>query len=194
MNPGEWLGIEIYTAAADETSPKAPADPVEKYKVLSSEVTWSCHVAGVECPAHYDLDIDFDYLGLNEPSFLQVSINHQGWGVYFILFFTVVRLILQVLLAKSAGLHKSAPVIQLFLFSIAIALSMAASEVASDWLITDRVFGVELDFGQPIYAYILFWVNAAVIVLLAVISIWRRSRKMSRLRPARRFDEDNEDN
>lgn len=182
MNPGEWLGIEIYTAAVDETSPTTPLEPLERYKVLNSEISWSCHVADVQCPAGYDLDVDFDYMGLNEPAFLQVSINHQGWGVYLILLFTITNSLLLVLLAKTAGMQKAATIVQFFLFSIGTALSVASAEVATDWLITDRILGIEFDFGQPIYAYVIFWLDISVIFVLATVSIWKRKGKRVRIR------------
>lgn len=167
LNPGEWLGIEIYTAAKNSTSTPTPTNSVEKYEVLSSEIKWSCHVAGVECPGTVNFDVDYNYLGLDRPAFLQVYVMHEGWGVYFILLFSIVNLHLLVLLAKYAGMNKATPIIQIILFSLAIALSIASGEVASDWLFPYML----LAFDQPIYAYMIFWVNISTIVVLAVISV-----------------------
>lgn len=178
MNPGEWLGIEIYTAATNDTNPSTPVNPSERYKLLTSEISWSCHVAGIQCPGSWDRATDFDYLELDEPAFLKVYINHQGWGVYSILLFTIASLLLQVLLAKAAGMQKASPIIQIFLFSVAIALSMASAEVAADWLFTYRLaFGVYVHRDQPIYAYVIFWLNISVIVILTVLSIRKRKNK-----------------
>ena len=65
---------------------------------------------------------------------LQVNISHEGWSVYFILLFTIVNLITMVLLGKAVGLGAASPVIQLLLFSFAIASSVSSGEVAADWL------------------------------------------------------------
>jgi hypothetical protein len=193
MNPGEWLGVEIYTAAAKDTSPAPPTDPVEKYKVLSSEVRWDCHVAGVQCPGTVDLNVDLgDPLGEDVPWFLSVAIRHEGLGVYLILLFTIISLLLMVLLAKSIGLQKAAPITQIFLFSIAVALSMASAEVASDWLITDRILGIAIDVGQPVYAYVILWLDIAVIIFLAAMYILKRKNKRARLqRPVQPEEEEN---
>ena len=186
MNPGEWLGIEIYTAATNENSPAPPADSTERYKVLSSEVKWSCHVAGVQCPGTVDIEEDLSHMGINDPDFLQVFIFHRGWGVYSIILFTIISLLLQVLLAKAAGLHKATPILQIFLFSIAITSSMASAEVAAQALFPDPIIGSD----QPIYAYILFWLNILVIIILAAISIWIRKKKRARARRRTRPNEE----
>jgi hypothetical protein len=175
MNPGEWLGIEVYTAAANKASPTTSTDSLEKYKVLSSEVTWSCHVAGVQCPGTVDWDLDFEYLKLDAPGFLQVIIHHEGWAIYFILLVSIVSLLLLVLLARSSGLHKAMPIIQIALFSVGTALSIASAEVAADWLFQDSMF--DPDQEQPIYAYIIFWLNILALIALAALSIWRRQNK-----------------
>lgn len=191
MNPREWFAIEIYTAAANPDSPAPPKDPVERYRLLSSEITWDCHVAGAQCPGELDLKVDYgDPLKEDVPLMLQVSIRHEGWGVYLILVFSVFGLLLMVLLAKSAGLQRTSPVIQIVLFSLAIALSIASAEVASDWLITDRILGVVWDEGQPVYAYIVFWTEVCIILALAAVSIRTRGKRKSRVRRrARRIDD-----
>jgi hypothetical protein len=175
MNPGEWLGIEIYTATADNSNSVPITDSAEKYRILSSEVTWSCHVAGVECPGTLDLGIDFDYLGFNAPWYLQVYVTHEGWSVYAILLFSIMSLLSMVLLAKAAGLQEANAITQILLFSIAIASSITSAEVAADWLFPDL-----LDIGQPILAWVIFWLNISAIIVLAIVAIWRKKRKAVR--------------
>ena len=180
MNPGEWFGLEIYTAAQAPDEPtvgRAPQqDATEKYKTLYSELSWSCHVAGVECPGSVDLNRDLDFIGGDAPWFLQVNISHEGWSVYFILLFTILNLITMVLLGKAAGLGAASPVIQLLLFSLAIASSVSSGEVAADWLFPGT-FEAILDLGQPLYAYIIFWLNVVIIFGLAAVSFWKRIKR-----------------
>ncbi len=184
MNPGEWLGIEIYTAAADSSDSAAPADSAERTVSLYSEIEWSCHVAGVECPG--TLDLDFDYFGLNTPWYLDVNINHKGWAVYSILLFSIISLLLMVLLGKAAGLQAAPPIIQIILFSIAISSSIASAEVAADWLFEDMFYS-----GQPIYAWVIFWFNILIIIVLAIIAFLKRRNKMPRLwRPVQQREEE----
>lgn len=174
MNPGEWLGVEIYTASAEGVTSSPPTDSIEKYKSLSSEISWSCHVAGVECPSTENLDDDFDYFGFNAPWYLQVSIAHEGWSVYAILLFSVISLLLMVLLAKASGLQRINPIIQIILFSIAAVLSISSAEVIADWLLPNLFYE-----GQPIYAWIIFWLNISAIIVLAIAAAWKRKRKGS---------------
>jgi hypothetical protein len=182
MNPGEWLLIEIYTAAADPNGYSAPKDSTESYKELSSEVTWTCHAANVECPASLDLQRDFDYMDFNEPSFLQVYVMHTGWSVYFIVLFTILNLIVLVLLGRTAGLSDRPPATQLILFSLAIASSISSAEILADWLLPYHVFGIRLHDSQPAFAWLIFAVNITIIVWMAVISI-RKRRTTRRKRP-----------
>jgi hypothetical protein len=103
MNPNEWFGVEIYASAIEVTPPPSPTPSLssaEEYKVLASEIAWSCHVAGVRCPA--TLDIDLDFTGFIEPWYLDVHLAHTGWAVYGLVFFTTLNLILLVSLAKKA--------------------------------------------------------------------------------------------
>ncbi|MDT5060206.1 MAG: hypothetical protein QOH63_665 [Acidobacteriota bacterium] len=185
MNSGEWLGIEIYTAAAEGTDSVIPADSVEKYKTLSSEISWSCHVAGVECPGTWDLDVDFDYWGFNAPWYLQVNVTHRGWSVYAILLFSIISLLLMVLLARASGWQTVSPIIQIVLFSMAIALSISSAEVAADWLFPNLFYD-----GQPVYAWVIFWLDVSAIIVLAVVAIWKRKRKIARLRRPVQQDEE----
>ncbi len=184
MNPGEWLGVEIYTSAT-EGNYTAPKDSTEKYKELSSEVTWSCHVANVECPGQIDLQRDYDYAGFDQPSFLEVYVMHQGWSVYFIALFTIINLIVLVLLAKTAGFQNFAAWLQLLLFALGIASSVASAEIMADWLLPFRVFGVRLFDEQPIYAWIIFWTNNLIMVALLAISLLRRRKTKRRQRSSR---------
>jgi hypothetical protein len=180
MNPGEWFGIEIYTSAQDSDNSKLPAptppDQAEKTRRLHSEISWSCHVAGVQCPGQWDFGLDFEFLGTDAPWFLQISVDHEGWAVYVIVLFTVVNLLLMVLLAKTARLGEARPAIQVILFSLAIASSLASAEVATDWLFPDRILGVVFDLGQPLFAYTIFWLNVSIIIGLAAISILKKKR------------------
>src|SRR6266404_1073944 len=91
MNPDEWFGVEIYTSTIDPDKYVPPKDSTEKYKELSSEVSWSCHVANVQCPAAIDLESDYGFV--RQPDFLEVSVIHMGWSVYFIIIFDVLNLI-----------------------------------------------------------------------------------------------------
>lgn len=183
MNPGEWGAIEIYTAAKDAAVPptSTPKTSVEKYKDLSSEISWSCHVAGVQCPGSWDFDIDFDYLGFDGPWYLQVYVSHQGWEIYFILLFTIANLITMVLLAKAVGFQRLGMVSQLLLFSVAIAASVGSADVASDWLFPD-IF----DFGQPLYAYVIFWVDIGIVLVLGVVAVLKRKSRNSLRTPAQK--------
>ena len=173
MNPGEWTGVEIYTAAADPSSYSAPRDTTEKYKELSSEVTWNCHIANVECPGSYDLEKDFEFLGVGEPSFLQVYVMHQGWSVYAIVFFTILMLVALVLVGAAAGLKSLATPGQILLFCCGIALSLASAEVLADWLFPYRVFGTKLYEEQPVYAWIILWGYVLIVTALAITSMVR---------------------
>ncbi len=185
MNPGEWLGVELYTSTTETDSYTAPKDSTEKYKELSAEVTWSCHMANVECPGQIDLQRDYDYAGFGQPSFLEVYVMHQGWSVYFIVLFTIVNLIVLVLLARTAGFQKFASWLQLLLFALGIASSIASAEIMADWLLPFRVFGVRLHDEQPVYAWIIFWTNISIMVALLAISILRRRKTKRRNRSNR---------
>src|SRR5207248_3750304 len=99
----------------------------EEYKELSSEISWSCHLANVECPAAIDLGIDYDFV--SQPEFLEVSVIHIGWSVYFIVVFDILNLIVLVVLARSAGIQDLASWLQLLLFALAIAFSIATAEI-----------------------------------------------------------------
>jgi hypothetical protein len=177
MNPREWLAIEIYTAATKD-SPLSPNTAGEKYEALSKEVNWSCHVAGVQCPSPLDFDLDLGNVwGVNDPWYLQVYIMHTGRSVYSILFFSIVSLLMMVLLAKASGLQKASPIIQIVLFSIGIASSIASAEVISQWL-----FPEWFDLGQPVYAWVIFWSNLSIIIVLALVAIWKRKSQKARVR------------
>lgn len=96
--------------------------------------------------------------------------------MYFIVLFTIVNLLLMVILGKTARLHEAMPLIQVVLFSLAVASSIASAEIAADWLFPDSVFGILLDLGQPLYAYIIFWLNVSIIIGLAAIPILKKKK------------------
>ena len=174
------MGIEIYTAASEDSDHQPPKDATEKYAQLSSELTWTCRVANCDCPGSLDLSRDFEGYGFDDPLFLQVSIMHVGWSVYFIVVFAVINLNMFVLLGRGAGLQRLSIGNQLALFSVANALSIASGEVAADWLLPYKLFGHVMNFGQPLYAYLLFWLDIAILIVLA---LWILSKKTKRRRP-----------
>jgi hypothetical protein len=182
MNPGEWFGVEIYTSSNDPANYTPPRDSTEKYKEISSEISWSCHVASVECPGQVDLQRDYDYAGFDEPAFLEVYVMHQGWSVYFMVLFCIVNLITLVLLAKSAGIQNVAAWLQLVLFALGIASSIASAEIMADWLLPFRVFGIKLYDEQPAAAWIIFWSNISIMAILLMISILRKRKAKPRRR------------
>ena len=57
MNPGEWFRLEIYTA--DQIAQGTPSpDPTADLKFIThGDVTWSCHIADVKCPADRYFDM-----------------------------------------------------------------------------------------------------------------------------------------
>jgi len=150
LNPGDWFGVEIYTAAAPGYSP--PADNTAKYNELGSEVTWAGRIAGVECPGKFNLQRDFPYAAFNNPEFLQVTVIHQGWSVYFILLFLVVNLVVLVMLAKTTGLGSTSALTQLLFFSLGVILSLSSAEIAADRLLPLKIFGHAMEFDQPWFA------------------------------------------
>jgi hypothetical protein len=185
MNPGEWLGLEIYTSTAEPGNYVAPKDSTEKYKELSSEVSWSCHIANIECPGQVDLQRDYDYAGFDQPTFLEVNVMHMGWSVYFIVLFDILNLIVLIVLARSAGFPSFPSWLQLILFALGIALSIATAEIMADYLLPLRVFGIRFYVEQPLYAWIIFWANIAIMIVLLVISILRKRKTKRRSRSGR---------
>lgn len=182
MNPGEWMGVEIYTSAADPNTYVSPKDSTEKYAELSSEIDWSCHVANVECPGQVDLHRDYEYAGFDQPSFLEINVMHQGWSVYFIVLFTIVNLVVLVLLGRGAGFQKISSWLQLFFFALAIAFSISSAEIMADWLLPYRVFGMKVFDGQPSIAWIIFWSNILIMVLLLVLAMVKKKKPKRRKR------------
>jgi hypothetical protein len=179
MNPGEWMTVEIYTVAAHDVT-KGSSETKQPPSVSPySEVKWSCHVAGAICPDKIDIDFDYGSLGVSKYSFLHVSVEHEGWSVYFVLLFSVLSILSHFTLAKAARLQNSTFAVQLILLSLAIILSIASADVAADWLYP-RLFEGYID--QPIYAWILFWLNVAAIIALTVIAIVKRKSRKSRVR------------
>jgi hypothetical protein len=140
MNPGEWFKVEIYTSARlpDTKAAKSPVtmntpDKKVSSQNLSSEITWSCRIADIKCPAPFRLELD--HIRFNEvPWFLQFQIRHYGWAIYFMVFFTVLNVILLLILAKSARVIQPMSVKEILIFSLGVVSSLAVSEILADWL------------------------------------------------------------
>lgn len=131
MNSGEWFRVEIYTAAAE--TPDQKAEP-EMSRVLG-DANWLCHIAGGTCPDKQDYGIPIRF---RIPALLDVSVSHEGWAVYVVVISTILNLLLLVVLAKKADLHKLRHVVQICLFSIAVATSITISDYFAGSLMEGR--------------------------------------------------------
>lgn len=170
MNPGDWYGIEIYTSRSNIN---VQSNQLDKSKSIYSEISWKCHVAGVQCPGIIDLDIDFDHYRDSVPDFMDVSIYHNGWAVYFILVFSVVSIISYVIFTNHERFDKFSNFTRYSLFSVAIVFSIASAEVAADWFFEDPIF----KHDQPLFAYIIFWLNIVIIIVLALIKALNKKHR-----------------
>jgi hypothetical protein len=65
INPNEWFKVEIYTAAAG-TGAKSPNFAENKREDADSEITWSCRIAGVQCPPTKEYQVVFANLRSRE--------------------------------------------------------------------------------------------------------------------------------
>jgi hypothetical protein len=170
MNPGEWFGIEMYTSANGTAT---QVNSSEQYDALSHEISWSCHVAEIKCPASLDLNLDLGDLGFNKPWYLQIFIYHYGGGVYVLALLTTVNLLVLVALARATRLRRSRAMIQFLLLGIAVPLSFFSGEVSVHWIIDEYPFNMEQEWGIQA----LFWVNVALIVLLSSVAIFTKRMK-----------------
>lgn len=173
MNPGEWLSIDVYTAAMDPSNYAPLSDELERYKEREGEIKWTCHIASVECPGHFDFERDSDP-SINQPAFLQVAIQHVGWSVYAIVLFAVVDLLALTLLGKRGGFSRFPTYVQLISFSIAITLSICSGEILADSIFPYRMFGMRIYDGQPMYAWVILVLNGVVLAALVVMPTFKR--------------------
>jgi hypothetical protein len=181
LNPDDWFRVEVYTAALTEESKPSrsstanvPATATDN-SVPYPEITWSCRVAGVKCPAsRLDPYILLAALSGSAPTDpLEASISaYSGWSVYFIVAFTVLNLIVLILLAKQTGLVRLRQTAQLILFAFAVFLSMACAEVLADWIFHENSLKT-----QPTAASVLLITDIIAILLLAFVgtAIHRKS-------------------
>ncbi|MDX6405023.1 MAG: hypothetical protein QOH70_2478 [Blastocatellia bacterium] len=183
MNPGDWFRVEIYTSSSLGNDKSGASPETRKSKeeqstsdILYGDVTWSCHLAGVRCPA--ERTIEGNVLGFGNPWFLQVYVYHIGWSVYFITAFTILNLILLIALAKSAGIQKATKPVQIFLFALAVVLSMASSEMVSFWLGLDSPF----DF-ENLAETIIFGLDVAIVFTLSVFIFLKRVNRRKKGAP-----------
>jgi hypothetical protein len=168
INPNDWFRIEIYTATVTGTkeSKSSPPTSISRF----SEIAWSCRIAGVQCPAPRDYDALLRALVPDPTDPLKVSISaYSGWSVYFIVLFTISNLIVLLALARRTRVAITSPTLKLFLFAVAVFLSMATSEILADWW-----FNAHSLQDQPFAATLLFLLDLAVIVALTGICIARR--------------------
>jgi hypothetical protein len=169
MNPGEWFGIEMYTSSAGAATPVKPSD---QYDVLRREITWSCHVAEVVCPASLDLNLDLGDVGFNKPWYLLVFIYHFGAGVYVLALLTTINLLTLVILARATQLRHWGVVTQLLLLAIAVPLSLFSGEASVHWIIDEYPFNIEPVWGLQA----VFWINVALIVFLSGRAIFSKRK------------------
>jgi hypothetical protein len=173
MNQNEWFGVEIYTSSSDDAIARSSPTPVphsiEEYRVLESEVGWNCRIAGVKCPATLDLDLDLG--GWIQPWYLQVHLAHNGWAVYGLVFFTTVNLVLLVVLARSGPIGRTRNTTQIFLLAVAVPMSLGYAEILVYWLIPQMI-PVEQQWGVQT----VFWLNLAILILMAFMAIRERKR------------------
>ncbi|HEU4597140.1 MAG TPA: hypothetical protein VFS10_18560 [Pyrinomonadaceae bacterium] len=183
MNPGEWFKLEVYTSArtSDAKATKTPtpvptSTPDGKGTIQNkpSEITWVCRIAGVRCPAPYEPRANRSRL-LQEPWFLQVYLEHQGWAIYFIVLFVVVNLMLILILAKIAGIVQPLSFTEMLFISVIVVSSLSVSEVLADWLFKDNA----LD-KQPLVSTVLLFIHAILFIILLVYIIATRKKAASR--------------
>lgn len=173
INQNEWFGVELYTSSSDEAIAKSSPTPVprstEEYKVLDAEVSWNCRIAGVQCPAGLDLDLDLG--GFIQPWYLSVHLAHSGWAAYGLVFFTTVNLILLVVLARSGPIGRARNASQIFLFAVAVPVSFGFAEMLVYWLIPQMIPVEQLWGVQAV-----FWLDLVILILLALLAVRERRR------------------
>jgi hypothetical protein len=177
MNPNDWFRVEIYTAAVttDAKAPKSPGATDEKHIPTiepNAEITWSCRIAGVQCPADRDISALLATLTRRSDSTdpLDATISrYEGWSVYFIVLFTISNLLLLLLLSRRTGLVRTRPSMQAFLFALTVFLSMATAEILADWWFNDNNLK-----SQPTASSVLLLLDIATIISLILTVITKR--------------------
>jgi hypothetical protein len=174
MNPGEWFGIEIYTSSNNDptSSPTPELSSSDKYSLLAREVTWGCHVAGVKCPSSLDIELDFPQYA-HAPWFLEVHLIHRAWGVYALLFFSTVNLLLLVGLSKRTRLGGFRLPTQLGLLAIAVPLSFSTGEILTYKLVTQYPISMEQEWG----VYVVAGVDLLILVDLATVVVKQKLKE-----------------
>jgi len=86
-----------------------------------------------------------------------------------------------VVLARSAGVQELASWLQLLLFALAIASSIATAEIIADYLLPLKLFGTTFNNEQPAYAWMIFWCNLSIMCGLLVIAVFRRRKTKRRI-------------
>jgi len=161
MNPDEWFGIEIYTATNE--TPSTNVSGTHQTVDLWSELTFECHIAGVQCPAN-----DFSALeAFERPWFLQVYVIHAGWTVYGLLFFMILNLVLLSSLARRSGLGHLGTPTRISLLAIATVLSFFTAEIVVYWGM--RPGPLMLAIEPPWWMYSIVALNVIVIILLCTL-------------------------
>lgn len=172
MNSGDWFRVEFYTSAlpADENKASASSSPTtEAETALSQDMSWSCRIAGIKCPASEERSELNIATGLESDSsnLLDVSISeYRGWAVYFIVLFTILNLLLMIGLAKQTRVVRISAAQQMILFAVAVFLSMAVAEISADWIFNDHALK-----SQPIAATVLLSIDVGVLILLALDAV-----------------------
>jgi hypothetical protein len=177
MNPGDWFKIEIYTAANNPVAQKSktPVSPTPEIndttKSALPEITWTCRVAGVKCPAPFARQ-STSMRASEKLWFLKVKINHRGWSIYFIVLFTIINTILLFKLAQHNGAARPRSMKELFIIALAIASSLSAAEVLADRLFNSKSVGT-----QPLISTIQLSLHGLLFLLLALPIVIRRRIK-----------------
>jgi hypothetical protein len=174
MNPEDWFAVEFYTASADQT---AGSNVKKADEGLYTEVDWTCHVEGVNCPVDGSFFPFEDYTEERSSAILSVSMTHEGWSIYAIIVATVLNVLLLVILAFHAGFGLFSKTAQLWLLAGIVTISMCSGEIVVDSL-TDNSIG-RFMADQPLYAKALVLVDVASIALLGLKTIIRRRSRKS---------------
>lgn len=177
MNPDEWFAVEIYTASAPSAT---KGNELEKNSSeLNNEVSWECHVAGVECPEYsyvWDTEEQRSSQGWVS-SFLPFDIVILiGGDVYAVVLWSAVNVALLFALALAAGLDKSSRLAQLWFIAFSVALSMCTAEILLDWFGHWETGETFLE-NQPGYARVIAWTDILLIGLLIVLIIRKQKKR-----------------
>lgn len=196
MNPDNWFKVEVYTASnvpavgeakkeakatrflSPSPTPAAAPQPAAAPEKLGSEVKWTCRVAGVRCPARFELKLGSSRLS-TAPWPTEFQIRYQGWAIYFIVVFACAQFLIVLLFARSGIIAQPLSLREVLILSFGVISSLGFSEIIADWLFNGNSIS-----SQPRISLILVLLHVSLLFVLLGYAVRRFRRGLRPPPPA----------